>query len=119
MIPYFLFSLGTIRLGCGIPELDKFLKLGKVLLLLSVFSVVYNYSHLLPSFHSADVTLDSTTVNEDVFRDPTLKYCYLCFRAMFLLRDGYLWKYRSLRFKCPCESYKTHTMKIMTDAEKY
>ncbi|CAM9648147.1 unnamed protein product, partial [Bubo scandiacus] len=79
MIPYFLFSLGTIRLGCGIPELDTFLKLGKVLLLLSrwktprFFVKVYNYSHLLPSFHSADVTLDSTTVNEDVFRDPTLK----------------------------------------------
>ncbi|XP_045152006.1 60S ribosomal protein L27-like [Echinops telfairi] len=37
------------------------------------FVKVYNYNHLMPMRYSADMPLDKTIVNKDVFRDPALK----------------------------------------------
>ncbi|XP_006865085.1 PREDICTED: 60S ribosomal protein L27-like [Chrysochloris asiatica] len=37
------------------------------------FVNVYNYNHLMPNRYSADILLDKTVVNKDVFRDPALK----------------------------------------------
>ncbi|KAB0345712.1 hypothetical protein FD754_022638, partial [Muntiacus muntjak] len=34
------------------------------------FVKVYNYNHLMPTRYSANIPLDKTVVNKDVFRDP-------------------------------------------------
>lgn len=37
------------------------------------FVKVYNYSHLMPTRCSVDISLDKTIINKDIFKDPALK----------------------------------------------